>query len=205
MPSTIVAPRVAIVDPRTGLISREWYNFFLNLFTLTGSGQSTTSITDLEIGPPEQPVVVHVDPAPSDGYLLAQLAEALKTFQALQDAPLVTGLLAQLTETLKALQGLQVAPSAVPLRVPTVVGVVTVTLDFPNTPAQTSSDLTITVPGAVVGDFVSLALPSGSILPNSCYTGNATAPDTVTVSFHNYSAAAQNPPAGDFTALVTRL
>lgn len=33
--TTITPPRVPLVDPRTGLISREWYRFFLNLFTLT--------------------------------------------------------------------------------------------------------------------------------------------------------------------------
>lgn len=31
-PTPITPPRVAVVDPRTGLISREWYLFFLSLF-----------------------------------------------------------------------------------------------------------------------------------------------------------------------------
>lgn len=31
-PTPITPPRVALVDPRTGLISREWYMFFLSLF-----------------------------------------------------------------------------------------------------------------------------------------------------------------------------
>ena len=31
-PTPITPPRVAVVDPRTGLISREWYMFFLSLF-----------------------------------------------------------------------------------------------------------------------------------------------------------------------------
>lgn len=33
--TTITPPRVPLVDPRTGIIAREWYRFFLNLFTLT--------------------------------------------------------------------------------------------------------------------------------------------------------------------------
>lgn len=45
--TTITPPRVPLIDPRTGLISREWYRFFLNLFTLTGSGQ--TDITVLTV------------------------------------------------------------------------------------------------------------------------------------------------------------
>ena len=31
MPSNITAPRVPLVDPETGLISREWFRFLLNL------------------------------------------------------------------------------------------------------------------------------------------------------------------------------
>ena len=51
--TNITPPRVPLTDQRTGLISREWYRFFLNLFTLTGGGQNTTSLTDLQVGPPQ--------------------------------------------------------------------------------------------------------------------------------------------------------
>lgn len=47
----IPAPRVPITDAR-GNMSREWYRFFLNLFNLTGSGSSTTTIVDLTLSPP---------------------------------------------------------------------------------------------------------------------------------------------------------
>jgi hypothetical protein len=50
--TNITPPRVPLTDARTGLISREWYRFFLNLFMLTGSGQNNTSLTDLQLGPP---------------------------------------------------------------------------------------------------------------------------------------------------------
>jgi hypothetical protein len=46
------APRVALIDPTTGLVSREWYRFFLNLFELTGSGSNAVSLDELQIGPP---------------------------------------------------------------------------------------------------------------------------------------------------------
>ena len=57
MPNTqnitnIPAPRVNFIDPRTGLMSREWYRFFLNLFTLTGSGSNTVTLQDVQLGPP---------------------------------------------------------------------------------------------------------------------------------------------------------
>jgi len=47
----IPAPRVDFIDQRTGLMSREWYRFFLNLFTLTGSGSNTTAIEDFNYDP----------------------------------------------------------------------------------------------------------------------------------------------------------
>jgi len=48
--TNIPAPRVPFIDERTGLISREWFRFLNNQFTLTGSGTTATSIADLEVG-----------------------------------------------------------------------------------------------------------------------------------------------------------
>lgn len=50
--TNIIPPRVPLVDPATGLISREWYRFFLNMFQLVSDGSNQTSIQDLMIGPP---------------------------------------------------------------------------------------------------------------------------------------------------------
>ena len=50
--TNIPAPRVPFIDARTGLMAREWYRFFLNLFVLTGSGSNPTSLDELQIGPP---------------------------------------------------------------------------------------------------------------------------------------------------------
>ena len=50
--TNIPAPRVPFIDERTGLISREWFRFLNNQFTLTGSGTTATSIADLEVGSP---------------------------------------------------------------------------------------------------------------------------------------------------------
>lgn len=49
--TTLTPPRVPFLDPRTGLISREWYKFFLYLFTVAGSGQSDISNVDLAVAP----------------------------------------------------------------------------------------------------------------------------------------------------------
>ena len=64
--TNIPAPRVNIIDERTGLISREWYRFFLNLFTLVGQGNNQTSLDDLQVGPPAQQINVLVSGGGSD-------------------------------------------------------------------------------------------------------------------------------------------
>lgn len=53
--TNIPSNRVEFIDSRTGLISREWYRFFLNLFNLAGAGGNQTSLDDLQVGPPPQP------------------------------------------------------------------------------------------------------------------------------------------------------
>jgi len=77
-------------------------------------------------------------------------------------------------------------------------------LNFPNTLAQTSSDLTITVTGAADGDSVSLGVPNAAVNANSCYTAWVSAANTVTVRFNNYSALAINPASGTFRATVIK-
>ena len=50
--TNIPPPRVPLIDDRTGLMSREWYRFLLNLFTLTGGGSNSTTLQDVQLGPP---------------------------------------------------------------------------------------------------------------------------------------------------------
>jgi hypothetical protein len=56
--TNIPSTRVDLIDPRTNLMSREWYRFFLNLFELTGNGSS--GITNYKV----QPSAIVVDEAP---------------------------------------------------------------------------------------------------------------------------------------------
>jgi hypothetical protein len=115
--TNITPPRVPMTDQRTGLISREWYRFFLNLFELTGSGQNTASLKDLQLGPPSltvdqiNEVVSNATDNlnPSQDALLAQFAELQKQIDGLQkqiQCP-CTELTAELE---KQIQGLQVQP-----------------------------------------------------------------------------------------------
>jgi hypothetical protein len=91
--NNITPPRVPLTDPRTGLISREWYRFFLNLFELVGSGDNAVSLNDIQKGPPSIPIEsIQIDPnaptnAPSDSALLSQLAEVNKQLNALESQP----------------------------------------------------------------------------------------------------------------------
>jgi len=48
-PTPITPPRVPIIDPRTGLIDRAWYQFFLSLYRA-----SEAAISDQDLGPPTQ-------------------------------------------------------------------------------------------------------------------------------------------------------
>jgi hypothetical protein len=114
--TNITPPRVPLTDQRTGLISREWYRFFLNLFTLTGGGQNTTSLTDLQVGPPQFQVdeitnlidKVSDNLNPSQDALLAQLAELQKQIDGLQTQ--VCCQVSEVAELQKQIEGLQVQP-----------------------------------------------------------------------------------------------
>jgi hypothetical protein len=80
----------------------------------------------------------------------------------------------------------------------------TATLDFPSTLTQTSSDLTITLTGAVDGDAVSLGVPNAAVNANSCYTAWVSAANTVTVRFNNYSSGAIDPASATFKVTIIK-
>jgi hypothetical protein len=115
--TNIIAPRVPIIDERSGLISREWYRFFLNLFTLTGGGRNDISLLDLQVGPPTQPYVdIHtIDPTPSSFAAYAagstqesQIAELQKQIEGLQTQ--VCCQVSEIAELQKQVEGLQLLP-----------------------------------------------------------------------------------------------
>ena len=115
------APRVALIDPTTGLISREWYRFFLNLFELTGSGSNPTTLEDLQIGPPNNDQFVldlqnTTDVQTNDSPLLSDIAELAKQVQAaeLSAESAVNALQAQIMQLAQNIQALAVAPPTTP-------------------------------------------------------------------------------------------
>lgn len=83
-------------------------------------------------------------------------------------------------------------------------GAITATLDFPATATGTNSDLTISYPGAVVGDIVVLGIPVASVSASSSFTAFVSATDVVTVRFNNYSVASINPASGTFKVKILK-
>jgi hypothetical protein len=77
------------------------------------------------------------------------------------------------------------------------------TLNFPSTAAATSSDLTMSVPGAVAGDTIALGNPAPPA--NSAYSAWISAAGEATVRLMNNSTlAAVDPPAATFTIRILR-
>jgi len=70
----IPAPRVDFIDKRTGLMAREWYRFFVNIYNLAGGGNSAVSLDDVQVGP-------------SGGASTDDIAEIQKTLLDLQLQP----------------------------------------------------------------------------------------------------------------------
>lgn len=114
--TNITPPRVPLTDQRTGLISREWYRFFLNLFELTGGGTNTTSLRDLQLGPPfptqEDITDINVnieslEKQPSEQSALDQIAELTKDVEGLEKQPSVETLIGLVAELQKQIEGLQ--------------------------------------------------------------------------------------------------
>jgi hypothetical protein len=101
----ITPPRVPLVDPDTGLISRAWYLFFLSL-----NNVANAVVDEPVVDPNAESLIASYDallqtlaqevqtqPSPSD--LVSQIAELQKQIQALSLIPAqVTAMLAQLAD-----------------------------------------------------------------------------------------------------------
>lgn len=110
--TNITPPRVPLTDPRTGLISREWYLFLLSLFNQTG--QSTVSLEDIQKGPPAEAVDVNAILSAaqlSSGILPSDLGPILTSLQALE---VLQQAMFDPTNLQASLQALEVAPMYTP-------------------------------------------------------------------------------------------
>jgi hypothetical protein len=91
----ITPPRVPLVDPSTGLISRAWYLFFLSL-----NNVANDVVNDPSVGPNPESLIASYDAALQTlaqevetqagfGGLVSQIAEQQKQIEALQSQPVV--------------------------------------------------------------------------------------------------------------------
>ena len=108
-PPIITPPRVPLVDPRTGLIDRAWYLFFLSL------NRATTAIIDESgITFTAESLVASVE---AELQTLAQFAETLPPVVALPAPDVLTdccsGLVSQMAEMQKQIDALALLPAQV--------------------------------------------------------------------------------------------
>jgi hypothetical protein len=76
-------------------------------------------------------------------------------------------------------------------------------LDFPSIPANSATNLTVTVTGAGVGDSVSLGTPA-TLIGGLTVMGYVSAPDTVTVRAANSTTGPIDPASGTYRATVIK-
>lgn len=110
----IVAPRVPLVDITTGLITREWFLFFLSVYNLTNGN---TSIDDLLVGPNASTEYLGDIAESYNQSLLASMSTYVDSYyaqlqQEIQSQPPTNN--EQLFELAKDIQSLAVQPSYLP-------------------------------------------------------------------------------------------
>ena len=91
-PTQLTPPRVDLIDPRSGAISREWYRFFLSLLTATQSNQD-----EVELAPDATSLLATYDAlletlaqtaeTQPDGASAADVAVVQSDIQALESTP----------------------------------------------------------------------------------------------------------------------
>ena len=101
----VTPPRVPIIDPRTNLIDRAWYMFFVSLSNTAGA-----YLNDPDVGPSPESLIASYDAA------LQALAQDVGTQPVVVQTPvndnpaIDTGLLSTVAEMQKQIEGLQVQP-----------------------------------------------------------------------------------------------
>ena len=91
-PTQLTPPRVDLIDPRSGAISREWYRFFLSLLTATQTNQD-----EVELAPDATSLIASYDAmletlaqtveTQPDGASISDVAVVQSDIQALELAP----------------------------------------------------------------------------------------------------------------------
>ncbi len=115
-PTPITPPRVPLIDPRTGLIDRAWYLFFLSLNNI-----ATGVVDNVNLGTDSISLIASYDAAlllvsqelqtlPSDSDLVSQIIEMQKQIDALQAQPIFD--IATISASINALSTVPVTVTA---------------------------------------------------------------------------------------------
>jgi hypothetical protein len=115
-PTPITPPRVPLIDPRTGLIDRAWYLFFLSLNNI-----ATAVVDNPDVGPSPESLIATYDAVlqsvnqelqtlPSDSDLVSQITEMQKQIDALQAQPIFD--IATITASINALSTIPITATA---------------------------------------------------------------------------------------------
>jgi hypothetical protein len=105
-PTPITPPRVPLIDPRTGLIDRAWYLFFLSLLDA-----ATAVVDNPDVGPSPESLIASYDAA------LLAVNQELQTLPPVVTLPVpdvltdcCSALVSQMAEMQKQIEGLQSQP-----------------------------------------------------------------------------------------------
>jgi Chaperone of endosialidase len=117
MPNTpITPPRVPVLDPRTGLIDRAWYMFFLSLFQSATTNEnvpdvapSNTAVQD-EVGELAKQLQSGLV-GPDNAGVAEQVSEISKQLQSALVGPANAGVISQIGELAKQFQSTQLGPT----------------------------------------------------------------------------------------------
>ena len=112
-PTPITPPRVPLIDPRTNLIDRAWYMFFLSLLNA-----ATTVYENEDLGPSAESLIAsydaalqalaqNVDTQPLPVDLTVELTKQIEAAGLVDQS---SALLSQIAEMQKQIEGLQVQP-----------------------------------------------------------------------------------------------
>jgi len=111
-PTPITPPRVPLIDPRSGLIAREWYLFFLSLF------RTSQTVDYLDLFPQTQDTSGELAQVYSDAQLASMLAKYDDCCRTLEQRLDTQPPLPQLDEVLKRIEALECLPVPEPRNAP---------------------------------------------------------------------------------------
>lgn len=80
----------------------------------------------------------------------------------------------------------------------------TATLDFPSIAAAGTQTLTVSCPGAAVGDVVAIGLP-GTLNAGIVFNAHVTAADTITLRASNITASPVDPASAVYEFVVFKI